>query len=216
MDAVIFDMDGVIVDSNPYHLIALKEFFKRYNVSIDDQELEKNVFGRRNDEWVPEYFGKNLPDHQIKKFADEKEEYFRKIFKDEIAPLNGLRELLEDLKMNNIPAAIGSSAPTENVNFVLDELHIREYFSAVLDQTAVKNGKPEPDIFLKACSELKMNPSDCIVIEDSKAGITAGKKAGCKVIGISSTHTRDELEPITDDVFDDFTGMSANNFVQLF
>lgn len=214
--AVLFDMDGVIVDTNPAHKVAILEFCKTYNKQLTDEELAKHIWGRTNKEWIRYLFPDASVD-QLKAYADEKELLFRKIYEPDIKLLNGLNELLELLEDNNIPKAIGTSAPRENVDFVFKHTGIEKYFTTVLDESYVTVGKPNPEIYLKVANALKFDPADCIVIEDSFAGVEAGKRAGCKVIGITTTHPDNELiEKGADLTAPDFTSLSLTDLTNLF
>lgn len=212
---VLFDMDGVIVDSLHHHVEATRIFAERHGFSISGTEIKEKYFGRRNQDWMPELFGKDLSKEKIQAYADEKEAIFREIYEKDIKPVAGLIEFLEDLKTHKAPVAVGSSAPGENIDFVLDKLNIRSYFDALLDDSYVNKGKPEPEIYIKAAKALEMEPQNCVVIEDAPAGIEAGKRAGAKVIGMTVTHGRDRL-PETDMTVDDFRELDYQKLTALF
>lgn len=199
---VIFDMDGVIVDSNPYHKISLKEFVSRYDYELTDDQLLKRVYGRTNRDWLTELFGE-LPEEQLREYAEEKEALFRKLFADDIRPVKGLVKFLDLLNENKILRAIGTSAPRSNVHFTLDKTNTVRYFPTILYDAFVTHSKPHPEIYLKAAEALGLPNNQCIVIEDSLSGVEAGQRAGSKVIGITTTHTREELSHC-DLVIDDF------------
>jgi len=212
--AIIFDMDGVLVDSNPAHKVALRQFCALHGYKLSDEYLRNEIYGRTNKDWISNLFG-DLKDHQWKKYEQEKEAIFRDIYSDDIKPVNGLLPFLDLLKKNNIPRAIATSAPRENVNFVLGKIALESYFSIILDESDVTKGKPDPQIYLKTVKELSYPADRCIVIEDSVSGIVAAKEAGCKVIGITTTHKSDEFK-YTDLVIDDFQHLSIsllNNLV---
>ena len=198
-------MDGVIVDSNPYHKIALKQFCKKYGKDLTEDQLREKIYGRRNQDWLVNIFGP-LEESKMKNYADEKEELFRKIYEKDIKPLPGLQEFLSSLKKSNIPTAIATSAPRSNVDYTLAKTGLEEYFSTILDDSFVEQGKPHPDIYLKTARALKYEPAECIVFEDSLAGVLSGKNAGCKVVGLTTTHTPEELKD-TDMIIDDFTAL---------
>jgi beta-phosphoglucomutase len=212
--AVLFDMDGVIVDTNPAHKIAILQFCSKYDKQLSDEELAKYIWGRTNKEWIRHLFG-DISDAQLKAYADEKELLFRKIYEPDIKLLKGLKAFLDMLRRNNIPMAVGTSAPRENVDFVFKHTGIKKYFDVVLDESAVTIGKPNPEIYLKAAKALNFDPADCIVIEDSLSGIEAGKRAGCKVIGITTTHSDAELSH-ADLTAADFSELPLNNLTVLF
>lgn len=209
----IFDMDGVIVHSNPTHKIAIKQFCKKHNLKLTDSFLEKKIYGRTNKEWIPELFGE-LQTEEINRLSDEKEALFRSMFDPEKEIVAGLREFLEDLKSNGVPAVVATSAPGENADFILDSLNIRKYFQTVLDSSHVEKGKPEPEVYLKAAAALGFSPEQCFVFEDSIAGVQAGVRAGASVIGVSTTHTTDELKECVK-VISSFTGFASRQMRDL-
>ena len=117
-------------------------------------------------------------------------------------PLAGLINLLKELKTNGVKTAVGSSAPTVNVDFVLDGLDIRQYFDQVVDSSGVAKAKPAPDIYLKAANLLEVNPANCVVFEDAAAGIDAAQKAGMKVVGVATTLDYENLSHTDAKVYD--------------
>ena len=198
-------MDGVIVDSNPYHKIALKQFCKKYGKDLSEEQLREKIYGRRNQDWLKTIFG-SLDEGKMRKYADEKEELFRKVYEKDIKPLPGLKEFVLNLKRMNIPAAIATSAPRSNVDFTLERTGLKDYFDTILDDSFVDQGKPHPDIYLKTAAALKYDPRKCVVFEDSLAGVQSAKNAGCKVVGLTTTHTAEELQG-TDLLIEDFKGV---------
>lgn len=215
--AILFDMDGVIVDTNPAHKISILQFCAKYNKRLSDEELAKYIWGRTNKEWIRHLFGEDISDAQLKAYADEKELLFRKIYEPDIKLLKGLKEFLDLLEKNNIPKAVGTSAPRANVDFVFKYTGIEKYFDIVLDEGSITIGKPNPEIYLEAAKALNFDPADCIVIEDSFAGVSAGKRAGCNVIGITTTHSDAELTQAGADLTAaNFTTLSLNDLASLF
>jgi len=211
--AIIFDMDGVIVDSNPYHKIALNQFCARHGHELSETQLREKVYGRTNKEWLTNLFG-TLPEETCKAYAEEKEALYRQLFKDDIQPVSGLVSFLDLLDHHQIPRAIGTSAPQSNVVFTLSKTHTQKYFDIILNDTFVTHGKPHPEIYLKCAQALGLPNSQCIVIEDSLSGVEAGKAAGSKVIGITTTHTREELQH-TDLIIDDFNALTIEQLASL-
>lgn len=202
--AFIFDMDGVIVDSNPTHKIALNQFCKEHGYNLSEEDLREKIYGRTNRDWLLNLFGK-LDDDTIRRYADEKEALFRKLYTD-IQPLKGLIDFLDQVNKAGIPRAIATSAPRANVDFTLEKTATGKYFETILDDSFVTEGKPNPQIYLKSAAALGLQPGDCIVFEDSLSGVKAGKRAGCKVVGVTTTHSREELAE-TDLTIDSFEGV---------
>lgn len=210
--AVIFDMDGVIVDTNPYHKISLQQFCERYGFQLTDEELINRIYGRTNNEWIQNLFGP-LPKDRLLQLGEEKEAMFREIYKEAIKPLPGLEDFLIALEVLNIPTAIGTSAPRSNVDFVLEGTGLGKYFSVILDQSDVEQGKPNPEIYLKAASRLDMTPARCLVFEDSLSGVEAAKRAGTKVVGVTTTHSFVELAH-TDFAIPDFVNLKPKELLE--
>lgn len=202
MVGFIFDMDGVIIDSNPFHKIALKQFCQKYGHDLSEEQLREKIYGRTNKDWIANVFGQ-IDEAKLRSYADEKEALFRKLYEHDIHVLNGLISFLEAMDRLGIPRAIATSAPRANVDFTLGRTGIEKYFPVILDDSFVSKGKPDPEIYLKAVAALKLAPGNCVVFEDSLSGVAAGKAAGCKVVGITTTHSIEELSE-TDLVVGDF------------
>ena len=185
--ALIFDMDGVIVDSNPMHTEAWSRFNRRYGIETTDAMIQR-MYGRRNDEIVRDYFGGDLSDEEVAARGRAKEALYRQLIAERMEELlvPGVREFIE--RHRDLPMAVASNAEPENVNFVLDRAGLRPYFRAVVDGHQVRNPKPHPDIYLLAARLLDVLPERCIVFEDSPSGAAAGSAAGMKVIGLSTTY----------------------------
>lgn len=198
-------MDGVIVDTNPYHKISLKQFCEKYGYQLNDEDLISKIYGRTNNEWIRNIFGP-LPKERILELGEEKEAMFRAISKDVIKPVSGLDDFLKALEERSIPKAIGTSAPRSNVDFVLEYTNLKKYFTTILDQSDVEHGKPDPEIYLKVADRLGFPPHQCIVFEDSLSGVESAQRAGAKVVGVTTTHSHQELAH-TDLVISDFEGL---------
>jgi len=213
--AVIFDMDGVIVDSNPVHVVALRQYFTTIGLNLPESELEKRVFGRANKDWIADLFGDSLKPKEIQFHSQAKEKLYREMFAPDIHPLKGSVPFLQSLKANHIPAAVASSAISENVEWVLQQTRTREYFDFYLSETNIQRGKPDPEIYLKAAERLHLSPAHCIIIEDSFSGVQAAKSAGCKVVAVTTTHRPDEFKNV-DLVIADFRELSIESLISLF
>lgn len=192
--AALFDMDGVIVHTNPYHKKAFKIFLEKHNVSLTDEELKEHVYGRTNAEIFPYIFKDEYTEEKGEEWANEKESLFRELYKNDAKPVPGLVNFLEELKKGGIKSAVGTSAPVENLDFIMEALDLRKYFDAFLHSADVSEGKPNPEIYLKAADRLNTNPDSCVVFEDSIAGVKAGINAGMKVVAVATTHSAEEFE----------------------
>lgn len=204
--AALFDMDGVIVDTNPYHKRAFKIFLSKYKFYVTDQALKEHVYGKTNAEIFPYLFKDQYTPARGEMWADEKEQIFRNLYKDDAKPLQGLTNFLEALQEHDIPAAVGTSAPIKNLNFIIDGLDLRSYFKAFLHSADVTEGKPNPEIYLKAAERLNIDPANCVVFEDSMAGVKAGLNAGMKVVAVTTTHAEKEF---------DYADMFIRNFEEI-
>src|SRR5882762_6644600 len=207
----IFDMDGVITDSNPYHKISLRQFCEKYGYHLTEEDLLSKIYGRTNKDWITNVFGV-LPPDQLSSFAEEKEKLYRSIHEKEIVPLPGITEFLAKLDEYKFARAIGTSAPMANVDFILDRTGLRKYFEVILKDSDITNSKPDPEIYLKAAGRLGIPAGHCIVFEDSLSGVAAGQNAGCKVVGVATTHTPSELAH-TDYIITDFTALDPINLI---
>jgi beta-phosphoglucomutase len=185
--ALIFDMDGVIVDSNPVHRRAWAEFNRRYGLETTDA-MQERMYGRRNDEIVRDFFGPDLSVEEIAARGLSKEALYRDILSSGVEEIlvPGVRQFLT--RYRGVPQALATNAEPENVQFVLDQAQLRNYFRVVVDGRQVRNPKPHPDIYLCAAIRLGVAPANCIVFEDSPTGVEAARAAGARVVGILTTY----------------------------
>jgi len=211
--AVLFDMDGVIVDNMLWHLKAWKIFYEKYSIPFSTEDF-KQQFGRTNKQILCHLFNRQVNDDEAQRLGEEKEKIYRDIYTPHIKPAAGLIEFLQALKSNGIKTAVATSAPPENASFVLDNLQLHTYFDAVVDATHITKGKPDPEVFLKSAQALGASPDQCIVFEDSLAGIKAGNNALMKVIGITTTHLANELSGTVIN-FPDFRNISLNDLLNV-
>ena len=189
MKAVIFDMDGVIIDSEPIHFETDMETMKYLGCNISIEELEKYV-GTTNEYMIAD-IKKN---YNIKKSVEEIINYKvemvkNKVIQSDLEPIEGIRELLIYLKKKNIPAAIASSSPKDFINVVVSKFKLQEYFKYIVSGEEVESGKPAPDVYIETAKKLGISPKECIVVEDSKNGVIAAKAAGMKCIGFQNINS---------------------------
>ncbi len=190
--AVIWDMDGVIADTAPYHFRAWQGVFRQRGVSFTENDFRRN-FGQRNDTIIRNTLGNDLLASEIDAIATEKEESFRQGVKYHVKSLPGAIELLKSLGEHGFSQALGSSAPIENILLVTQELGIEGFFQVIVSGRGVKEGKPSPQGFLLAAEKLGAKPQNCVVIEDSIAGVTAAKRGGMCCLAVTNTNPRAEL-----------------------
>ena len=195
LKAIIFDLDGTIVDSLPYHHESWRIFFKNNNIKETDfSEIIKEYKGGGTLELMSSVFGNTYSKKELKKMSEDKEVIFRDIYKNKIVPIKGLKKFLDNLKENNILLSIGSNAIMKNVLMTIEELGITNYFSSIICGDGVSKGKPDPEMFIKTLSNLKVSKDECVVFEDSIEGVTAAKNADIKVIGVTSSQSTEALE----------------------
>ncbi len=212
--AVIFDMDGVLVDNFRYHLMAWEKFCQHHKKKLSADDFREHVFGGSNADHLAFIFKKELPQETISAHSTEKELIYRYLYHDNVQLLPGLLPLLDELKTKGIPMAIATSAERENVDFIIAETNLNGYFSAIADATMVIKGKPDPQVFCKAAELLHMPANRCLVFEDTLKGIDAALRANMKVVGVSTTHHRAELTE-AHEVINDFNEIDANKIIHL-
>ncbi|MFL2451786.1 MAG: HAD family hydrolase [Verrucomicrobiales bacterium] len=193
---VIFDWDGVIIDSHNQHELSWQRLAKEYNKDLPNNFF-KETFGMRNESIIPKFFNNWIDTNnnkEVKILADRKEEIYRQIItQNGITPLEGVKELLASLKSQKIRCSIGSSTPIKNIERVINIIGLSDYFDAITAAEDVSNGKPDPEVFLKASKKIGIAPENCIVFEDAHVGIQAAIAAGMKVVAVATTHGIDQL-----------------------
>lgn len=202
--AVIFDLDGTLLDNNPYHLKSWIEYLKNTGRDISEEEFNLNFNGRTNKDVIEYIFKRKMTNEEILKYTLEKEALYRKLYQPFIKPVSGLIELLEILKNKNIPMAIATSGIQPNIDFMFENIPIKKYFKTVVNSSHITKGKPDPEIYLKVASLLDVAPKNCLVFEDAVVGIKAAKAAGMKVIAVATTQPKEELKE-ADRIVNDFT-----------
>jgi beta-phosphoglucomutase len=187
MIALIFDMDGVIIDSNPMHRESWEVFNRRYGLETTEA-MHQSMYGKRNDQIVRNFFGHGITATEVDARGRAKEQLYREMMagRTEGLLVPGLRPFLD--RHRDLPLAVASNAEPENVAFVLDEARLRPYFRAVVDGQQVHNPKPHPDVYLRAAELLESEPANCVVFEDSYSGAAAAVAAGMRVIGLRTTY----------------------------
>ena len=182
--AVLWDLDGTLVDSEEYHWQAWKETLEKAGIAITRQDFLSS-FGQRNDAILAKWLGENAGAGKIERIGNDKEERYRELVRHEgLLPLPGAAEWVERLHHEGWRQAIASSAPRSNVETVLDALNMRAWFQAAVSAEDVREGKPAPDVFLTAAAHLGAEPRGCVVVEDARAGIQAAQRAGMRSIAV--------------------------------
>jgi len=193
VSAVIFDLEGTLIDISDYHILAFKEVMRK-NYSLDFTR-EDFLAGYGMHPWhIAEMFlkkhGVNASEAECRRLAEEKQVILRAKYADKVRVLPGARELLERFKAAKIRIALASSTPGKNVEFMLKNTGLKGFFKVVVVAEDVAEAKPDPGIFLLAAKKLGVLPSDCVVFEDSVHGVKAAKAAGMKVIAVLSGGTK--------------------------
>lgn len=191
--ALIFDMDGTLIDNMPTHLLAWQDTLAEAGVHIDQEQFNRDTTGKTTPEILRLMLGDTLTASDLAHWAERKESLYRERYAALRQPLPGLIPLLEHARALGLPMAVATAAPAGNIPFILDELDLRRYFKAVVGAQDVKNGKPHPEIFLKSASALNAEPARCLVFEDALAGIEAARRAGMQAVMICTTIPAQEV-----------------------
>ena len=213
--AVIFDMDGVIVDSHPIHKKTWRTFLKSQGKEISEEDLNFIMEGRKREEILRHFLGE-LSEEQMQIFGRQKEQLFRRE-SSALQPIDGLPEFLRDLEQAELRLAVASSGSSGRVNDILVSLDLRNYFQVIVTGDQVTNGKPDPEIFLVASDRLSVSPAETLVFEDSVSGVKAAKAAGMKCFGVATNGIIPTLlEAGADQIIADFSGVSCGVMRRLF
>lgn len=193
MQAILFDLDGTMIDNMMIHHRAWQQKLRELGLDWSIGKIKQHVHGV-NTEILERLFGNRFTPEERQLISWEKEEAYRKIYLPELKLIEGLSTFLEKLHGQNIPMAIGSAAPGENVKFVLDHLDLHKYFPVVYHSGNVSKGKPNPEVYHKAAADLDIPINDCWVFEDSVVGAATAKNAGCPVVIVTTTHSEEEFK----------------------
>lgn len=190
--AIIFDLDGTLMDSMPFHKKSWLEFLQKNGLNLSDEDFESQNHGTIQ-EMIARLFGDDLEPAHFQSLCYEKEALYRSMYRPHLKEIDGAIDFLKILKSLQIKTALATMGNQLNIDFSLDGLGIRDCFDVVCGGDDVKKGKPHPEIFHLAAARLQLTPENCIVVEDSAGGIAAGLNAGMKVVGITTMHNRHDL-----------------------
>jgi beta-phosphoglucomutase family hydrolase len=197
---VIFDWDGVIVDSSRAHEAAWELLGQEAGRPLPEGHF-KLGFGRKNDEIIPHILGWPVAAEEIVRLGRRKEELYRQVLRERgITPLPGVREFLIALKAAGIPCAVGSSTERLNIDTIMAGIGLGEYFNTIVSADDTTRGKPDPQVFLMGAQRLGVPPKFCVVFEDAFAGLEAARAGGMKAIGVATTHPAEKLRAHADRV----------------
>ena len=191
--ALIFDMDGTMVDSMPFHAKSWGEFTRRHGIAMDVDEVLRRTTGRNGIECMHELFGRQLPDEEALKLVAQKEDIYRELFAPVFAEVRGFRAFARQAAQRGLKLAVGTAGDRHNIEFVLSRLQLEPAPLAVVGGDEGLPGKPEPAIFLEAARRIGVAPSQCIVFEDAPLGIEAARRAGMRAVAICTTHSASQL-----------------------
>lgn len=210
-------MDGTLADTMRHHQLAWDALFAEMGVTVDRDDFFQWSAGLTNREILPRLLGHDFPIGELLAASEKKEAHFREIYRPQLATLPGVVPFLQRALDAGVMRAVGSAAPPQNVDLVLDGLRLRPYFQAVVGGADVSRGKPDPEIFLRAAEKLGASPADCVVFEDAPAGIEAARRAGMRCVVVTTTLTRAQIAAMGDSVshvthvINDFTDSSLDS-----
>lgn len=213
--AVIFDMDGVICHTNPYHSLAFKSFFGKRDLHPSNEEFALHMFGKSNSYILKHFLGREVVGEEFKAFEFEKESLFREIYADKIETIPGYLDFLISLKSKNFKTGVATSAPRANLNLIMNFLGFENHMESILASENVKKHKPDPEVYITSALNLNVPISNCVVFEDSFSGISAALNANMKVVGVLSSHTKEDLPPC-DLYINDYSKINSEIILNLF
>jgi beta-phosphoglucomutase len=195
LKALLFDLNGTIIDDMEFHTKAWQHLFNNdLGATMSWEDTKKEMYGKNQEVLVRVFGSERFKQAEMDELSIEKERRYQKEFFPHLALIPGLAGLLEDAWQKHTPMAIGSAAIPFNIDFVLDNLNIRHYFKAIVSADDVKLSKPNPETFLNAAALLQMNPTDCLVFEDTPKGAETALNAGMKCIVLTTTHRQHEFD----------------------
>jgi beta-phosphoglucomutase len=212
--AIIFDMDGVICHTNPFHSIAFKAFFAKRNLSPSEPDFAQHMYGKSNKYILSHFLGREIVGQELIDLEFEKESLFREIYATEVVPINGYLHFLKMLKQSGFLTGVATSAPRANLDLIMEKLGFEHQMESIMASENVIKHKPDPEVYLQSANNLCLKPTDCIVFEDSFTGISAGLNAGMKVVGVLSSHTKQDL-PLCDFYINDYTEIEVSDINRL-
>jgi beta-phosphoglucomutase len=209
---VIFDMDGVLVDTGWAHRQAWHDLAEKEGLDISD-EFFRRTFGMQNAAILP-MLRPDISREELERLSDWKEEHYRELMQEHVELAPGAEALLQDLKRHAFRLAIGSSAPPENLNLFWDRLSLAQWFDARVTKEEITRSKPAPETFLKAAQKLGLAPACCAVVEDAVPGVQAAQAAGMPVVAVTTTRQREDLA-LADRIVDRLSDLAAADFLSL-
>ena len=207
---VIFDMDGVIIDSHPAHRKAWQEFLQTLGRSVSEAELDFILDGRKRHEILRHFLG-DVPESDLAEYGRKKDHLFQEISLD-VKPIAGVLDFIEDLRRCGIALAVATSASKTRTRSTLKRLGLTDRFAVIVTGDDIPNGKPDPSIYHLVCSRLNAEAQECLVLEDAVSAVQAAKRAGFQCVGVGYNGSCDRLRAVgADHVIENFVGLSFEN-----
>jgi len=213
--AFIFDMDGTLVDNMRFHTEAWGKLLGENGIEMNAHDFLVKTAGKTNREILPTVFGA-ISDERIAELGHRKESLYQELFLPERRAVDGAIEFLEEAKKLGVKMAVATAAPEMNVEFILDGLNLRRFFGAIVTAADVKEGKPNPEIFLKSAEKLGVAPQNCIVFEDAIGGFEAAHRARMISIGITTVNSAEDILKCASvvEAHKDFTNLAPQKLIE--
>jgi beta-phosphoglucomutase len=192
--ALIFDLNGTMINDMEYHIRAWTEILNQdLKAGMTHEQIKSQMYGKNSELFARVFGNEKFTEDEMEFWSLEKEKRYQKAYRPHIQLINGLEDFLKRAHAKNIPMGIGSAAIPFNIDFILDQLGIRKYFSAIVSADDVVISKPHPETFLSAARMLNTAPADCLVFEDAPKGVEAAKNAGIPCVILTTLHTANEF-----------------------
>jgi beta-phosphoglucomutase len=214
LQAVVFDMNGVIVNDERFHQEAWRRYVEKHSIKLTEDDFKHFIFGRTEKEVFEYLFKKEMTPEEVAQNSDERVDIAIELFKPHLAPTKGLIDFLQTLQTAHIKIGLATSSRKRYLNFILDGLRLRQYFQVIVTAEDITKGKPDPEIYTKTVQRLGAEPHHSIAIEDSLSGIKSAQAAGMKVVAITTTHTAEELS-IANKIVGSFVDISKDDIATL-
>lgn len=213
--AVIFDKDGVIVNTSFAHLKAWNSVLKKYDIVVTSKEYQKMFAGEKAERIAKRLLGKKLNKEELKDVLQQKSKALFEILKKDFRITPGVIDFIKNLRNKHIPIALATGSRMVTTEFMLNRMGLRVFFDVIVTAEHIAHGKPDPEVFLLAAERLHVFPGECVVFEDSLQGVEAAKRAGMKVILVTTTHKRHEIPHEVDMDIPDFTKITVEELLKL-
>ncbi|QRF56259.1 HAD family phosphatase [Variovorax paradoxus] len=215
VEALIFDMDGTMIDSMPWHARSWVEFARRHGVDLDVSEILARTTGRTGVESMCELFERELADDEARAMVHEKEEIYRALFTDNFTEVAGFTAFAKAAVARGLKVAVGTAGDRHNIEFAMSRLKMDPLPLAIVGGDEGFSGKPTPAIFLEAARRIGVAPERCIVFEDAPFGIEAARRGGMRAVAVCSTHSATELAgPHVIAAVRDYNELAHSNFLE--